>query len=321
MLLLVVTGSAKNLYAATVSPNSSTQSGNNGLQISPTRTDLAVNRGEVTTFQISLKNVSSINLIAKAELNDFQSDNQTGNPKLLVNTKQRTDRSVAPFVKGVADVPLSPGQTKNLSFTVDVPQNAAPGGYYGAIRYSAVPVNPKENTGPSQVSLTASVASLVLMEINGPVNETLTLDSITAIRDTTEGTFFFGKGPNKVSIKLSNKGNGFAQPLGHVYIMKGSKQVYSYEFNSNAVGLHSSVLPYSSRVFTDPIKNTSAFGQYKIIASIAYKQGNETVTVTQRFWVIPKGVAIILIIILILIAVAIAYFIARRRRSKRSTKV
>ena len=302
--------------AATATPNNGTQSGNNGLQISPTRTDLAVNPGESSTFQISLKNISSIPLTAKATLNDFESDDQTGIPKLIIDPSQHSPRSIKPFLKGFGDVPLQSGETKSIQLEVNVPASAAPGGYYGALRYSAIPVNTSQNVGPNQISLTASVASLVLLEINGQVNEQLNFDSMNALRHGTTQAIFFGKGPDQIAIRLTNKGNGFSQPIGHVVINKGGKSVYNYEFNSTTSGLHSTILPDSSRTFTNSIKNVNGFGQYTVVASIAYKQGDEALTLSQKFWVIPRGIEYVLLVLVILIAAGIGLWQLATRRAK-----
>ncbi len=304
--------------SAATSTATGTQTSNNGLQISPTRSDLAVNPGDSSTFQISIKNVSSIALTAKTTLNDFESDNESGIPRLITDPSKHSPRSIASFLRGLNDVSLKSGESRNIQLFVDVPKNAAPGGYYGAVRFSAIPINQAENVGPRQISLTASVASLVLLEVNGPVNETLTLDSMNALRHSSPSAIFFGKGPDTLAIKLSNKGNGFSQPIGRVAINKGGKEVYSYEFNSNRAGLHSTILPNSSRTFKDPIKNVNSFGQYKIVASIAYKEGDAAVVLSQKFWVIPKAFEIIGLIILALIvgAVILWRFMARRRRTR-----
>jgi len=313
----IALGLSSSVYAATsATPNNATQSGNNGLQISPTRTDLAVDPGNSTSFQISLKNISSIALNAKVALNDFESDNQTGVPKLIINPNQHSVHSIKPYLSGLSDLPLQPGQTKEIQLTVSVPAGAPPGGYYGAIRYSAIPVTPAENTGPNRISLTASVASLVLLEINGQVNESLTFDSMNALRHGTAQAIFFGAGPDHVAIRLTNKGNGFSQPIGHVVINKGGKTVYNYEFNSTASGLHSTILPQSSRTFTNPIKNVSAFGQYTIQASIAYKQGDSAITLTQKFWVIPSSMLYVLLIIVIIIVAGFILWRVATRRAK-----
>ncbi|HEX5447694.1 MAG TPA: hypothetical protein VFW90_00635, partial [Candidatus Saccharimonadales bacterium] len=151
--------------AATTKSNASSQTSDNGLQISPTRTDMSVNPGGTASFQLAIKNVTSIALIAKATLNDFESNNINGQPQLLTKPGEHSPRSLKPYLQGLTNLTLQSGQTKTVQLYVAVPKDTAPGGYYGAVRFTAQPVTPAKNVGSKRISLTASVASLVLMEV------------------------------------------------------------------------------------------------------------------------------------------------------------
>jgi hypothetical protein len=259
-------------------------------------------------------------LLRSPFINDFESDNQSGTPRLIVDTTKHSPRSIQSFTSGLTDVSLAPGQSQNVTLTVRVPQTASPGGYYGALRYAAVPQNVPQNTAERQISLTASVATLVLIEVNGPVTESLNFQSLQVIRNSDPGTFFFGKAPDHIAISLKNGGNGFSQPIGRVTINKGKKQVYSYEFNTNNAGLHSTILPNSTRTFTDPIKNVTSFGHYKIMASLAYKQGGATITLTKSFWVIPKIVQYSLLGLILLIVILVVLWRVAEDRGRRTRR-
>src|SRR5687768_15576711 len=74
------------------------QSGS-GLSISPTRTELRIEPGGTDVVKISLRNVTAGDIIAKAFINDFESDNETGEPHIIVDESKQAATSIKPFLK------------------------------------------------------------------------------------------------------------------------------------------------------------------------------------------------------------------------------
>ncbi len=64
---------------------------------------------------------------------------------------------------------LVPRQIKSLPLNIEVPASAAPGGYFGVVRFTGTAPELK-GTG---VSLSASLGSLVLVRVNGNAKEKL----------------------------------------------------------------------------------------------------------------------------------------------------
>jgi hypothetical protein len=300
--------------AAAASPTTQGNQGGSGLQISPTRSETTINPGDSKPIKITLKNVTAGPVIAKPFVNDFESDNETGQPKIITDTKKHTDFSAAQFISQIADTELDVNQSKDVTVIISVPKGAAPGGYYSAIRFAAVPKDPAKQTDQNtQVSLTASLAHLVLVQINGNITQGLKFDEFNILRKGKASTFFLNP-PDQVAVRLSNTGNGFAQPFGKVVINKGSKQVYAYEINNTDP--RGNILPKTSRTFKDSIKNISNFGKFTAVSSVTYQQGGEVVTATKTFWVIPAWAVIILVFLIVLIIGAI-FFLAGKMRSGR----
>jgi len=72
------------------------------------------------------------------------------------------------------------------------------------------------------------------------------------------------------------------------------------------------VLPDSARRWTIPLKNIGAFGYYTVEGTLTYGSKNETVNITQSFWVIPFAViigGIVGLLILIGLIVGIVAFL------------
>lgn len=296
-------------------PRVKAQEGGSGLQISPTKTDISALPGEEKSFTINIKNITKNTLLAKAVINDFRSDNESGSPQILTDTKDRTPYSLNNMIKGLQDITLKPGEVKQVKLTLSVPASASPGAYFGAVRYSAVPDNRNAASQGEQVTLNASVAHLVFLELPGDVLEQIKVESLKAERDGNKGWFFI-KTPQKSAVGIKNLGNGFARPVGTVSIknMFGS-EVYNYDVNNTDP--KSVVLPKSSRTFTKDIKNIKWPGRYTQNASLAYGSGSEVVGYKSSFWYMPIWAIIVLVALIILVAGSIYVVYRRKFKTKR----
>jgi hypothetical protein len=281
-----------------------------GLQISPTRHELSVDAGTKKTVTISLKNVSGAKVNAKAIINDFESDDATGTPKLLTKAGQSSPASIKKLVTNLEDVPLDKDQVKDIAVTIAVPANASPGAYYGVIRFQAVPVD-ADNDG--NVSLTASVGTIMLIEVPGEIRESMEVLSIKAEKGG-KSSFFFTSAPDKMAVQVKNTGNSFLKPFGKVTITKGSKEIYSYELNNTDP--RGNVLPDSTRTFRDDIKNIGGFGRYKAVANLGFGDGGEVVTVNATFWLIPLWLLVVIIALLVGLVLGIVMITLKLRKHR-----
>ncbi len=294
-----------------------TTNGASGLSISPTNTSLTIKPGQASSIPITLKNVTSGPITAKAFVNDFTSDNVDGNPQLILNTTQKSPNSIRDFLVGLQDVELSPGEQKSLTVAVQLPNNIAPGAYYGIVRYQAIPQGAAAPTsGQVSTTLSASVGSIVLISVPGKITQIAQLKAIHVYSGNNEGTLLLSK-PTQVGIELFNQGNSFLEPFGRITVenMHG-KTVYSYELNSGVPPAN--VLPNSTRIFKDAIKNVNNPGRYKVTASVSYGNGSQILTSEKTFWYIPLW--LLLVIVAVLLVLVGSTFLAYRhyRRISRS---
>jgi hypothetical protein len=287
-----------------------------GLSISPLHNQLTLDPGQSTTIKLNIKNITQNQVLAKAYINDFTADNDTGNPVIVTDPNKQLPTSVKKFVK-VSDVPLVVGEKKEVTIPINIPAGTTPGAYYGVLRYQAVPAGANA-PGAGQVSLSASVGSLVLIQVKGNLVEKAQLSGLRVYNGNRSGTFFFQK-PNQVGVQISNLGNSFVQPFGKVVVTNTSgKQIYSYEIND--VNPRANVLPGSRRVFKDPIKNIDKPGRYKVTASISFGDGSNVLVSQKTFWYLTGSM--VAIALAVLAALAVLTFLAYRRyaKAKRHTK-
>ena len=296
------------LFAA--SPLAAAQATGSGLSISPTLFELSIGPGQSKNITITLKNATVGSVDAQGTVNDFVSDNSTGNPKILTQPGASSPNSIKNFVFQLSSLPLDPGQQKNVTVGLHIPDGTPPGAYWGIIRYKAVPVGANA-PAPGQVALTASVGTVVLITVPGNLRQQISLSAVHIYRGAHDGTLFFTK-PDKIGVEIRNFGNAFVQPFGTVEVQNMfGKTVSNFQFNNpKQLG---NVLPGSTRVFTNGFSGASQFGRYKATASVSYGSGSQVLTLTKTFWYVPAWLAIVVVLIL-LILIFLSYRALRRYR-------
>jgi hypothetical protein len=304
-------------FSTQVLSQSGQQTGS-GLSISPTRTELRIEPGSSDVVKINLRNVTNGDITAKAFINDFESDNETGEPRIVIDESRESATSIRSFLKDVNDIELKEGENKSFDIPVEIPADAAPGAYYGIIRYAAIPVGSAPS--PGQVSLTASVSTIVLIEVPGDIRQQIQVREVLAYRKGIAGTFFTSK-PEEAGVRVLNQGNGFVKPFGTVTVSNPlGKQVHQYEINDSDP--RSNVLPNSGRVFRNELKGVSTPGRYVITANVSFGNGGEVLTARKSFWYLPWWFVLLILVFVILVGVGVFWLQKRisNRRFKKSRK-
>jgi hypothetical protein len=308
------------LLIAMATPMAGAQSTNglptgSGLSITPTVSEFTIKPGDSNTVKITLKNVTVDNVTAVSYLNDFVADNATGNPKIITDPNVHSPNSLRNFIVGLQNVPLQRDEQKNLTVGLQVPANTPPGAYYGIIRYRAVPENSPLQSNGGQVSLTASVGTIVLVTVPGKLREQVQLSAVHVYRGARDSSFFVTK-PDKIGVEIRNLGNGFEKPFGTVEVQNTfGKVVGTYQFNNpQQLG---NVLPNSSRTFTSPFNKINKIGRYKITANVSYGNGSQVLSLTKTVWYIPAWLAIALAVVILALLYLVFRAYRRYNRDKR----
>jgi hypothetical protein len=273
----------------------------NGLRVSPVHTDLTIQPGNSATVDVFITNVTSQTTTFQVFINDFvASGDESGNPALILDEgKSAPTHSLRQFVPKLNNVTLAPSEQKNIKVPVSIPADAPAGGYFGAVRFSA----DSQDTAGKNVSLSASVASLILVKVPGDYKEQMSIESIdTRNKDKIHSIFTKSKGIDGV-VRIKNSGDVQEVPFGKLTVTKmGGKVVYSTEVNSGEAA--GNVLPGSVRKFAVPLKNIGSFGKYTVQADLGYAKG-QTLTASTTFYVIPVAVMIALGVLVVLLIIAL----------------
>jgi hypothetical protein len=276
----------------------------NGMRVSPPRYEFSIMPGASKTFDITIGNITSGPLIAYATVNNFIVEDEAATPVLNIDPNFDPPYGLTRYVSGLENLPLQPGEEKTIHATVTIPADAAPGSYYGLVRFSTVQ---PETTEPSTVALSASVGTILLVTVPGDVIEAMNLVSLSAASDSGRISPFFSNPPTVGVVRIENTGNVFEKPFGKITITNWSGDVV-YEYELNNTDPRGNVLPGTTRRFEDPIQNIGRFGRFTIEANISYGEGGgQIITASSSFWVIPWP----LIVAAILVLVALWYGIRK----------
>jgi len=208
---------------------------------------------------------------------------------------------------------LKPKQVAIVPFTVTVPKEALPGGYYAAIFWQS---GPAQNPTETAVSVNSKVGTLVLLRVNGSVTET---GEILDFQTQETKKYFFDFPLNFVT-RFENTGNIHLKPTGEIKITGFFGRTATIAVNPD----QRNVLPQSIRRFEviwspagghngfrgfwstliSELKNP-VFGKCTATLNLTYGQENQqTATKQFDFWLIPYHLiifelaAILIIIIL-----------------------
>lgn len=281
---------------------SSGSAGGNGLKISPVRSDLTIGAGTSQTIDVYVENLTSASANLQGVVNDFvASTDESGTPAILLNGQKAPTHSLKQFVGSLGTFTLAPKTTKDVKVTITIPKGAKAGGYFGVVRFL-----PASSNGNKNVNLTASVGSLILVTVPGPVTEQMTIASFDVRRMDTKANVLDGpsliftnhKNLNGV-VRFSNVGDLQEEPFGKIILKKGSKVLGSYEINNTTP--RGNVLPDSIRRFWVPLGGLGSFGKYSLEGNFGYGTKGQLLTAKTTFYIIPLAVIILVIVIIALI--------------------
>lgn len=290
---------------------SSTNNNLNTLKISPVRSDLVIAPGKSGTVTVKVSNLTKVPMTIQSIENDFIAGDEKGTPALILDaSKYAPTHSLKRFMVPIANVTIPAETVREIKLTINVPANAKPGGYYGAVRFS-----PVVGDGSASVNLSASAASLILLNVPGEAIEKLNLTDFSIMQGSKIDTVFQSANDIRVSYRFANAGSIQEGPFGKITVKQGDKVVYSYDFNTDTP--REMVLPDSARRWDVPLKNIGSFGNYTVTATFTYGKNNETLDVTKSFWVIPWSViigAIVGLIAIVGLVVGIWMFLKSYKR-------
>jgi hypothetical protein len=281
--------------------------GGNAIKVSPVRFDVKLDPGAVQQISLLVQNLSPVESTFRAHINDFMaSSDESGRPNIILSdTEFAPTHSLKRMIAPLGNFTVAAGATKEVKVTITVPKNAPGGGYYAAVRFAPANVDTSEN-----LSLSASVGSLVLLTVNGDIKEEMSVASFDVRKKGHLGTFFMDNKNLEATVRLKNSGNVQVEPFGKITLKRFGKVISQEEINKAEGQVRGNVLPDSIRKFTVKLNKVQSFGKYTLEGNFGYGNSGQLLTAQTTFYVIP--LVIILLGVALLACILFLIFVLPR---------
>ena len=275
-----------------------------GIKISPIKTEEMVDPGEVFKSQIKVTNESGETRTFYVYLRDFKSEGESGMAKLVIPGTEEGYYLASWIDVSREGIELAPGQERVVPFTVNVPEDIGPGGYFGAIILGTEPprIQQQNEEKGAGMSIAQQTASLLLLRVKGDVFEEAHIREFNTDKDFYNTPFLVD-----FLIRIENTGNVHIKPHGAISIKNMfGKEVRVLKINENG----GNILPRSIRRFNENTwEERSAFGKYTATLGVTYGvsvndggQGKNSLVAIKTFWIIPWRIIIPVFLTLLFIS-------------------
>lgn len=285
------------------------------LTISPPTMEFVAKRGETITDVVKLYNETQQELLLAAEVRNFKPLNEKGTPNFLPPAEKDDLSKISNWINiSQKTINLKPGEKKNVLFTINIPENAEPGGRFAGILWTT----PSKNK--DSVGISSKTGTLILVNIAGMAEEKARIIEFSADKK------IYNRLPVNFSLRFENMGNVYLKPIGEIKIKNiWGREVASIDVNA---GLNNA-LPKSVRQYNvswqknDAQKNLPelikekenfAFGRYSAVVTLNYGAENHPLLAEKSFWVFPLRVMGLSLIVII---IALLFFVLGIRRYNR----
>lgn len=201
-------------------------------------------------------------------------------------------------------VTLESGADQRFPFTIDIPDDAPPGGHFGVIWWSPTPPNA---TSSRQVSITTRAGALVYINVSGDVQQTASIERFSVDKKVTKEL------PIEFSLDIKNTGTVYIQPSGSIEISSvlGNARA-SLPINEKNL----QILPGSTKSISIPFSDEAWFwGPYKAEVSLRYGTEEDgqfkVLNESKTFWVFGVASTAIILLAILFLLFGLPYMIRR----------
>jgi len=276
------------------------------LTVSPPRIELTANPGETITKDLKITNNTASELLVQTTVKDFLVEDKKGTP-ITVKSEQAGKFALSTWLStSETEFSLPAYQTKLITAAIVIPEEAFPGGHYGAIYFSPLGLSGPKGAGAettSQTGVATKVASLVSVIIPGDIKE----DAIVRRMDIP---LFQEFGPVKIISEIANSSDIHIRPLGTI-------RIYNWlgKLNTTLKLKEQNIFPGASRTYKNLWPQKWGLGKYKAKLEAGYgNQGNSLLAIAY-FWVIPWRLIVVVLLVVTLIILSVIYW--RKKKNPR----
>lgn len=276
------------------------------LTVSPAKVEVRVNPGQSAKGEIEVFNEQNESKVYYTSFENFESRGDSGAPYFI-----GANGGLATWFDVQNEVSLDKGERRKIEYTINVPKDATPGGYFAAIFFSSE--KPK-NGQNGEVSIGGKIGILFLLRVNGEIKESAGLSSFGTLNKQR----FYSSKPIDFEYSLNNTGGDRVVPKGELVV----KNIFGMKTATLlANDKEGSVLPQSTRKFNvrfGPTENISDygfftsvkrelndfnFGWYTAVLNISWGESVQTATNTYNFFIIPWHLLLVVVVVLLVLKV------------------
>lgn len=288
------------------------------LTLSPDRAEISGAPGVTLYGTLILLNEGKEKVTYYSSTANFQAQGESGTPSFDLEGKKDL---LASWIVAPASINLEPGESQSLPYSVVIPQDTLPGGYFAGLFWSTAPPDSKDDN----IAITARLGSLILLSVTGDVKQgggiveykindedylknhndkprkfftALPIDFYYRFQNTGDdrikpkGSIFIKNilGMKSAAID-ANKGNGNILPRNSIrrFDVKWAKGEQKASTRDNIQGFwHKAVYEW----------NNFAFGPYKAVLDLTYGDKNIAAKQTVKFFVFPWHILIVIVLVL-----------------------
>lgn len=243
-VLLCVIGlniaSVSSIFVETQPTSSSSPINERGLIITPTITEVEIDKNDIQDITINLENDSLLgdNLKISPSLQYFAGSEEDGVPTITQTPSTTLNQPQVSFENNQIDLPKSSKVESKVRISTS--ENVAPGGYYYALTYTTSPE--KQESEGSQIKLQRSIVSLLFVNVKGKVDKEASFSVFNIHNHVLHDPFFDDL---HIDYSIQVKGNTFIRPNGNIFLYVSDKQSINLPINEDS----KIILPNTSRKF------------------------------------------------------------------------
>lgn len=209
------------------------------LTLSPVRIEMKGNPGETVKGEMMVTNESEGTSVYYSSYANFEASGDSGSPSFV-----EPKNGIGTWMSTTASIDIKEKEAKAIPFSIEIPKDAEPGGYFGAILWGNSP-----NTPGSGVAIGSRTALLILLSVNGDVKEAGGLVDFS----TNDNKIFYNTLPASFTYRFRNDGGDRIKPVGKITM---HDLFYIPEDKIDANPSQGNILPGSTRRFNvDWVKN------------------------------------------------------------------
>lgn len=267
-----------------------------GLQISPLTFNYEVENGGEESGKVIVTNLNDEAINYQLEAEDFVNVSDEGSPSFSGIISDESISTLSTWIKfaGETTGQLAAKESIDVFFTIDIPEDAEPGGHYAAVFAKQINDVLEGNT---EIGVSSRVGTLILVSVPGEVSRGATISDFNP-------PAFIWSGPLDFNFKVHNIGTVHYDSTGAVVV----DPVLGNTIEIDA-GTHT-IVPENARNFVAEWNKRFPIGYYTVSAQATDGDGN-IVTEQKTIWALPLEI-IVPAIVLILLIIWIAKIIKRK---------